>query len=72
MYPDTIGIVAFKDGSYEVDAETPTAAPNTIYYNQSFVLHLIKGLKSIAENTCCDGCQEAKAVAISTLERFSK
>jgi len=70
MYPDKIGVVAFKDGIYEVDVETPTSAPNTIYYNQSLVMHLIKGLKSIAENTCCTGCQEAKAVAQTTLERF--
>jgi hypothetical protein len=72
MYPDTVGIVAFKNGSYEIDAETPTAAPNTIYYNQRLVLHLIKCLKSIADNTCCSGCQEAKIVAKSALERFLK
>lgn len=71
MYPDTLGILAFKDGSYEVDTETPTAQPNEIYYRQSFVIHLINGLQSIANNTCCNGCQEAKAVAIATLKRFS-
>lgn len=30
--------------------------------------HLAKGLISIALNTCCEGCQEAKKVAKATLD----
>ena len=31
---------------------------------------LIAGLESIASNSCCDKCQEAKLVAQSTLDKF--
>ncbi len=30
--------------------------------------HLAKGLISIALNSCCEGCQEAKKVAMATLD----
>lgn len=33
---------------------------------------LVKGLASIALNSCCEGCQEAKKVAMATLNWHDK
>lgn len=35
-YPEKIGIVKFKDGSYEVDDRTPTTPPNELYIRADY------------------------------------
>lgn len=35
------------------------------------ILGLVRDMESIANNTCCEGCQEAKRVAVSALAKLN-
>jgi len=57
-----------KDNGY-VLRDPPSPSREMWLMNQAAdeIERLRGGLKSISKNTCCEGCQEAKLVALATL-----